>query len=117
MIDPKALDNQRIVNIDGLAKYLQATKSNVRRLWKEYPHFFVGTGKDLKAARFDISDVLLYLKLHKGVGYERTAGSKNKKVGVQIRTPRTEHSPSLLSKDNPRMARLLQKPKDRNKDR
>ena len=82
--------NQRIVKIDGLAQYLQATRSNVRRLWRQYPHFFVGTGTDLKAARFDISDVLLYLKIKKGVGYERMAKSKNKKVEVQIRTPKAK---------------------------
>ena len=82
--------NRRIVNIDGLTKYLQTTVSNVRRFWKEYPHIFVGTGSDLKAARFDIEDVLLYLKLHKGVGYERVAGSGNGQVEVQIRISKKE---------------------------
>lgn len=81
---------QRIVNIDGLAEYLKATRSNLRRFWRDYPHFFVGTGIDLKAARFDIADVLLYLKISKGVGYELVAKPKGEKLEVQVREPKPE---------------------------
>lgn len=81
---------QRIVNIDGLAQCLQATRSNLRRFWRQYPHFFVGTGTDLKAARFDIADVLTYLKINKGAGYELVAKPKGQKLQVQVREPRPE---------------------------
>lgn len=83
-------DLQRIVNIAGLAEYLKATCSNLRRFWRSYPHFFVGTGTDLKAARFDISDVLIYLKINKGAGYELVPKSKGEKLEVQIRRPKPE---------------------------
>ena len=81
---------QRIVNIDGLAEYLKSTRSRQRTLWKNYPHFFMGMGTDLKAARFDILDVLVYLKVNKGVGYELVPKPKREKLEVQVRRPKLE---------------------------
>ena len=51
-----------IVDITGLAGVLSCSKSNILKTWRQYPHFFVGTGNSAKGARFDINDVLGYLK-------------------------------------------------------
>ncbi len=51
-----------IVDAEGLAKELKCSKSLLRKVWREYPHFFVGVGRDLRGARFDVNDVLAYLK-------------------------------------------------------
>ena len=110
---------QRIVNIHGLAEYLKATCSNLRRFWRDYPHFFVGTGTDLKAARFDVADVLTYLKMNKGVGYELVPKPKEGKLVVRVRAPRQrgtgtdrDLSLTLLGRNSPRLARILEKRKD-----
>jgi len=57
-----------IVDIDGLAKILHTTRSNLRNKgsWRAYPHVFVGAGNDLRAARFIVEDVLRYLKQCRG---------------------------------------------------
>ena len=57
-----------IVDIDGLAKILHTTRSNLRNkgAWRAYPHIFIGAGNDLRAARFIVEDVLRYLKEYRG---------------------------------------------------
>ncbi|MCP3944837.1 MAG: hypothetical protein GY710_25620 [Desulfobacteraceae bacterium] len=34
----------------------------MKKNWRIYPHFFVATGSDARSARFDVDDVLLFLK-------------------------------------------------------
>ncbi|MCP4116504.1 MAG: hypothetical protein GY737_14050 [Desulfobacteraceae bacterium] len=51
-----------IVDIHGLAGVLLCKESTLDREWREYPHFFIGRGKDARGARFDVGDVLSYLK-------------------------------------------------------
>jgi hypothetical protein len=46
-----------------LADVLGQTPEAFRKSrWQTMPHFFVGTGRDLRSARFDVADVLSYLK-------------------------------------------------------
>jgi len=51
-----------IVNIHGLAKFLCCSVVTIQKTWRGYPHFFIGLGKTAKSARFDISDVIWFLK-------------------------------------------------------
>ena len=44
----KKYDPSPITDIDGLAKFLNTTRSNLRngQLWRQFPHVFVGQGRD-----------------------------------------------------------------------
>jgi len=52
----------KIVDIQGLADVLVCSQSTMLKQWREYPHFFIGVGDTAKGARFDINDVINYLK-------------------------------------------------------
>ena len=54
--------NIHIVDIYGLAEILLTSPNTLRKKWYRLPHFYVGTGRNLKSARFDVSDVIDYLK-------------------------------------------------------
>ena len=71
-----------IVNAEGLAKELKCSISLLRKVWREYPHFFVGVGRDLRGARFDVDDVLNYLK-ERG-NYYGCLEEQERMVGSQI---------------------------------
>ncbi len=58
MIEPKT----HIVDIAGLAKVLLCSESMILKTWKQYPHFYIGHGCTAKGARFDVNDVIGYLK-------------------------------------------------------
>ncbi len=64
-------DSSPITDIDGLAEFLDTTRSNLRngQLWRQFPHVFVGQGRDLRAARFNIHDVWAYLTQARGENY------------------------------------------------
>lgn len=51
-----------IVDIHGLAKVLLCSENTVNKTWAQYPHFFIGLGRNARGVRFDINDVLEYLK-------------------------------------------------------
>ncbi len=51
-----------IVDIDGLAKVLKASRFTLKKNWRSLPHFFIGNGRNLKGARFDVSEVIEHLK-------------------------------------------------------
>lgn len=46
----------------GLSKILLISGSLIEKIWREYPHFFVGQKKTGKSVRFDLNDVIEYLK-------------------------------------------------------
>lgn len=52
----------QIVDIEGLAQVLHCSGRTLEKQWQQYPHFFIGEGRDLRGARFDIGDVITYLK-------------------------------------------------------
>lgn len=72
-----------IVDHQGLADVLAVSPKTVAKFWREYPHFYVGTGQNLKSARFDVADVIDYLK---GRDYDRLEGQPGA-VGVKIPFP------------------------------
>ncbi len=51
-----------IVDIDGLAKILRASRFTLKKNWRSLPHFFIGDGTTLKGARFDVAEVIEHLK-------------------------------------------------------
>lgn len=82
-----------IVDIEKLCKMLDDDTGMLRKSWKDLPHFFIGSGQNLKSARFDVNDVLFALKANGG-HYECVAGPENGEVAVQVslpgQTPRKE---------------------------
>ena len=84
------------LNYIELAKNLNVASQTLKKSWRHLPHFFVGSGTNLKSARFDLQDVLSYLKDR---DYDRhqiqdqrgaqvqgqicTSGQANHKGGVQ----------------------------------
>lgn len=50
------------MNYKQLADECGVGPDTIRHIWSELPHFFVGTGRNLKSARFCLIDVLTYLK-------------------------------------------------------
>jgi len=54
--------NIHIVDIYGLAEILLTSPNTLRKKWHRLPHFYVGTGHNLKSARFDVGDVIDFLK-------------------------------------------------------
>ena len=51
-----------IVDKNGLAEILLVSVDTIYKTWHEYPHFFVGTSRTPQTARFDVNDVVAYLK-------------------------------------------------------
>lgn len=45
-----------------IAEKLNMNENTVRKAWRSWPHYFAGTGRNLKSARFDLTDVINYLK-------------------------------------------------------
>ena len=70
------MDN--VVDITGLAEILKCKPATLRHIWMDLPHFFIGRGNDLRGARFDANDVLLYLKVDRGSNYERVERQRGK---------------------------------------
>ena len=90
-----------VTDIDGLAECLCTTRACLRNkgIWRDFPHVFVGAGKDLRSARFIVDDVLEHLKKLRGkiMGVMRDKktgkwmykfvhkGKRYRKKGFQIR--------------------------------
>ena len=74
-----------IVDAEGLAKELKCSISLLRKVWREYPHFFIGIGRDLRGARFDVDDVLAHLK-ERG-NYGCLEEQEPRMVGGQVPAP------------------------------
>lgn len=45
-----------------IAEILQISPATFRKTWREFPHYFVTHGRDLRSARFDPMEVLNYAK-------------------------------------------------------
>jgi len=54
--------NYQIVDIRGLATELCASKHTLKKNWRSLPHFFIGEGKNLKGARFNVPEVIKHLR-------------------------------------------------------
>jgi hypothetical protein len=54
--------NYQIVDINGLATELCASKHTLKKNWRSLPHLFIGEGRNLKGARFNVPEVIEHLK-------------------------------------------------------
>ncbi len=52
----------QIVDFKTLADILKANPNTLRKKWRHLPHSFIGLGRNLKGARFDVSKVIKALE-------------------------------------------------------
>ena len=62
----------RIVRYQDLAQHLDVSRHVIRKNWKQLPHFFVSRGRDLRSARFDVDEVVEFLKSNNILSDEQT---------------------------------------------
>jgi hypothetical protein len=59
----KSINNTiTIADIYGLSSILKTSHHTLKKNWRKLPHFFIGDGRNLKGARFDVSEVIEHLK-------------------------------------------------------
>ena len=67
----------QIVDMKGLAHELCASTHTLKKNWRSFPHFFIGEGRNLKGARFNVPEVIEHLRKEAShVSLERT-GEEN----------------------------------------
>jgi hypothetical protein len=54
--------NYEIVDIKGLANKLCSSPHTLKKNWRSLPHFFIGEGRNLKGARFNVPEVIEHLR-------------------------------------------------------
>jgi hypothetical protein len=74
--------NYQIVDIKGLATELCASKHTLKKNWRSLPHFFIGEGKNLKGARFNVPEVINYLR--KEANHVSLERSREKNLGGEV---------------------------------
>ena len=52
------------LNYKELSKEFGLKESTLQKYWHMYPHYFITGGSDLKSARFDLHEVITFLKEH-----------------------------------------------------
>ena len=82
--DPKSLTYKQ------LAEYFQVDSSTIRKVWHKLPHYFVGTGRNLKTVRFDLTDVLNFMKNRDYVDLEIQNLAQSNKVQSQVQISGTD---------------------------
>ena len=55
-----------VTDLAGMAEILMVEASSLAKVWRAWPHFFVGSGRTARGARFRPEDVLEYLEQHNG---------------------------------------------------
>ena len=71
----------RSLDYKELARHLGFAPQTLKKTWRCYPHYFPGSGRTLKSARFDLDDVLDYLK---GRDYAGLQGGQEISGGVRV---------------------------------
>jgi hypothetical protein len=79
----------KIVDIHGLSKVLLISYNTLVKNWKSLPHFFVTPSRTCKAARFDVDDVIEYLKRECGNNYDRLLSDRPPAMGGQVSVSKT----------------------------
>ena len=72
----------QIVDIQGLATELCASKHTLKKNWRSLPHFFIGDGRNLKGARFNVPEVIEYLR--KEANHDSLERSQKKSMDFKI---------------------------------
>ena len=55
-----------VTDLAGMAEILMVEASSLAKVWRDWPHFFVGKGRTARGARFRPDDVLEYLERNNG---------------------------------------------------
>jgi hypothetical protein len=71
-----------IVNYKGLARILCASEHTIKKTWRAIPHFFIGEGRNLKGARFNVPEVIEHLR--KEANHVSLERSKKKNMGCEV---------------------------------
>jgi hypothetical protein len=74
--------NYQIVDIRGLATELCTSKHTLKKNWRSLPHFFIGEGKNLKGARFNVPEVIEHLR--KEANHVSLERSQEKNLGGEV---------------------------------
>jgi len=90
--------NFQIVDIYGLSEILNASPHTIKKRWRDFPHFFVGMGKDLRSARFDVPEVLMHLKeVSQNVTIQRPRKKNmDRKIQISEKTVHKERIPNKI---------------------
>ncbi|MBC8442026.1 MAG: hypothetical protein H8D87_20350 [Deltaproteobacteria bacterium] len=70
---------QHIVDMQGLSEVLNCSVHTLYKNWKQFPHVFIGTGRNASSARFIINDVLSFLTNRDYTKEQNNAISRQKK--------------------------------------
>ena len=73
-----------IVDIYELASILKSSHHTLKKNWRKFPHFFIGDGRNLKGARFDLCEVIQHLK--EEARYVSMEKFKKKSLDCQVQT-------------------------------
>ena len=79
-----SIEKITIVDIYELASILKSSHHTLKKNWRKFPHFFIGDGRNLKGARFDVSEVIEHLK--KEARHVSMEGFKKKSLDCQVQT-------------------------------
>ncbi len=74
-----------IMNANDVMKVFKVGKSTLKKNYRDWPHFHVTSGQDLRSARFVYSDMLDYFKSQEAA-YGAMARQGNRQVDIQIRS-------------------------------
>jgi hypothetical protein len=74
-----------IATYKGLAKILCCSEHTLKKTWRALPHFYIGEGRNLKGARFNIPDVINYLK--KGGNYDSVERFQKESLDCKVSVP------------------------------
>jgi hypothetical protein len=74
--------NYQIVDIRGLSTELMASRHTLKKNWRSLPHFFIGEGKNLKGARFNVPEVIEHLR--KEANHVSLERSREKNLGGEV---------------------------------
>jgi phage terminase Nu1 subunit (DNA packaging protein) len=73
----------KIADGKELCSILNIKKRTLQNVWQEYPHFFVATGRDLRSARFDVEEVIEFLKA-RDYSHEHLVQKKSKGMDLSF---------------------------------
>jgi hypothetical protein len=75
----------QIVDINRLASELCASKHTLKKNWRSLPHFFIGEGRNLKGARFNVPEVIEHLR--KEASHVSLERSQKKSLDCKVSVP------------------------------
>jgi hypothetical protein len=65
-----------IATLDKMAELVQMSKGSLSGVWQTWPHFYVGSGRNAKGARFIPADVIAFLYENGGLSVRSSVSNK-----------------------------------------